>query len=78
MRGRMDTVPFAEQVSAILRDYENVNFYACANAIRALREKGIEPVLIDNVDTGLPAFDRIISRLQDGWNYKKVNSLLEI
>lgn len=75
---RSGVSPLENEVISLMREHPNVHFYACANAIRALRRKGIEPVLIQNVDTGMPAFDRIVGLLQDGWSYVKVDSLLQI
>ena len=72
---RAGVSPVEEEMIALLREHPNVSFYACANAMRALRKKGIEPVLITDVDTGLPAFDRIVGQLQDGWSYVKVANL---
>jgi intracellular sulfur oxidation DsrE/DsrF family protein len=69
--------PFEEQVIAMIRDYDNVHFIACANSIRALRKKGIKPVIIENIDSTLPAMDQIIKHVQQGWTYIKVKTLIK-
>ncbi len=75
---RVGVSPYEKQINALMQDYKNVHFIACANAIRALRKKNIEPVFHKGVDTSTPAFDQILSRVQDGWTYIKAGSLLKI
>jgi len=75
---RAGVSPFEEQILEMIRDYPNVHFIACANSIRALRKKGVTPVIITNVDSTLPAMDKIIQYVQQGYTYIKVKSLMEI
>ncbi len=70
--------PYEEQIGALLQAHPNVRFLACANAIANLRKQGIEPHLIDNVDTEKKAIDHIVARLQEGWSYVRVDALPEI
>lgn len=73
---RAGVSPFEKQIVALMRDYDNVHFIACASSIRELRRKGVEPVIIEKIDSTLPAMDQIISHVQQGWSYIKVKSLV--
>lgn len=75
---REDVSPYANEVKALMKQHANVHFIACANGIRSLLKKGIKPNIIDGIPTGQTALDRIVSRLQAGWSYLKVESLAEI
>lgn len=75
---RVGISPFEDRVSAMIRKYKNVHFIACANGIRNLRRQGEDPHFIDRIDTGKTAIDHIISRLQAGWSYIKVDALPEV
>ena len=75
---RAGVSPFEEQIVAMMREYDNVHFIACAASIRALRQKGVKPVIIEKVDSTLPAMDQIISHVQQGWTYVKVKSLTNV
>ena len=72
---RDDISPYKQEILDMIRDYNNIHFIACANSIRALRKKGIEPKIIDHIDTSLPAMEQIINHVRQGWSYIKVNSL---
>ena len=74
---RADVTPYEKQVIEMMNNYNNVYFIACANAIRNLRKKGIEPVLLENVRLDKPAMDHIIEYVQAGWQYKKVKDLMK-
>lgn len=73
---RSGVSPFEAQIRKIIATHDNIHFIACANAIRALRSKGIDPVIMPEVDTSKPAMDQIIEHVQDGWDYIKVKSLV--
>ena len=75
---RADKSPFKAQVVAIMKRHKNVHFIACANGIRNLRKRGIEPHIIGDIDTDKTAIDHIINRLQAGWTYVKVDDIPEI
>ena len=75
---REDASPLKQQMIEMLSKYDNVHFIACANAIRALHKKGIEPEFFSSVYTEEPAMDYIIGRVQAGWAYTRVDSLSEI
>ena len=70
--------PYEDQIGALLKAHPNIRFLACANAIANLRKQGIEPHLIDNIDTEKKAIDHIVARLQEGWSYVRVDALPEI
>ncbi len=73
---REDVSPLKLQMLEMLSKYDNVHFIACANAIRALHKKGIEPKFIDSIYTEEPAMDYIIKRIRSGWDYIKVENLI--
>ncbi|MCK4951793.1 MAG: hypothetical protein KAS48_08240 [Gammaproteobacteria bacterium] len=70
--------PVKEEVLAMMREYKNMHFIACANSIRALRKKGIEPVILKNIDASKPAMEQIILHVRNGWSYIKVKELPEV
>ena len=67
---RSDVTPFAEEISALAS--EQVIFYACSRAIERLEEKGVEVKLVPQAVPGYTALDRVVERLQDGWQYVKI------
>lgn len=73
---RIGVSPYEDQVREIIANYDNIHFIACANAISALRKKGVEPRMMRDADTSKPAMDQIIEHVQDGWDYVKVKSLV--
>jgi intracellular sulfur oxidation DsrE/DsrF family protein len=75
---RADVSPLKLQMIEMLSRYDNVHFIGCANAIRMLREKGINPPIIAGVNTENTAFDHIVGRLTAGsWKYIRVDSLVD-
>jgi len=67
---RSDITPFAEEI-AVLAQHEVV-FYACARAIQRLEERGVEVHLVPQADSRFTALDRVVMRMQDGWNYRRL------
>lgn len=67
--------PVRDEVLAMMQEYQNIHFIACANSILALRKKGIEPVIFNNIDTSKPAMEQIIKHVRDGWSYIRVKSV---
>ena len=67
---RSDVTPFSDEIRALA--HENVVFYACSKAIERLEEKGIEVRLVPEAIPGYTALDRVVERLQDGWQYIKL------
>jgi len=67
---RSDVTPFAEEISVLAS--EQVIFYACSRAIERLEEKGVEVKLVPQAVPGYTALDRVVERLQDGWQYIKI------
>ncbi|VAW78768.1 hypothetical protein MNBD_GAMMA15-1198 [hydrothermal vent metagenome] len=75
---RVDGSPYEDRVKALTEKHSNVQFIACMNAIRNLKRRGLDATLIDDVHTGETAVDHIVKRLQQGWTYRKVESLSDI
>lgn len=67
---RSDVTPFSEEISALAN--EQVIFYACSKAIERLEEKGVTVHLVPEAVPGYTALDRVVSRMQDGWQYIKI------
>jgi len=69
---RRDKSPFPQRVEALMAEYDNVSFMACANALRQLEEQGVKVDLIKGIQTNDTAIDKIIYRLEQGWSYLRV------
>lgn len=69
---REDASPFAQRVKDLSQRYPKIKFIACSNAIERMREKGIEPNLINAVHQGPTALDQVVKRMNDGWTYIKI------
>lgn len=74
---RSGVTPYEQEITELARAHVNVHFVACAQSIRNLRSQGIEPKFLPSVDASLPAFDQIIRRVEDGWRYMSVESLMK-
>lgn len=72
---RVGRSPYEQRVRELSEKYTNLQFIACMNAIRNLRRSGTDVSLIDDVHTGETAIDHVVKRLQQGWTYKKIDSL---
>ena len=66
---RKDKSPFPHRVEALMAEYANVSFMACANALRQLEEQGVKVDLLPGVKANHTAIDKIIHRLEQGWSY---------
>lgn len=64
--------PFAQRVKLLSKKYPNIKFIACSNAVERLRERGIEPNLINAIHQGPTALDQVVKRMNDGWTYIKI------
>ena len=69
---REEATPYTHRVKQLSKDYSNIKFIACSNAIKNLREKGIEPKLINTVHQGSTAIDQVVKRVHQGWSYIKI------
>ena len=67
---RSDITPFAEEIRALQKN--NVVFYACARSIQRLEEKGVKVILVPDIRQDYTALDRVVMRMQDGWQYEKI------
>jgi len=70
--------PYEKKIRSMMKNHDNIYFIACANTIRFLYEKGVDLKLIDNVQVNKPALDHIVDFVREGWEYKKVDSLVKI
>lgn len=69
---RDDASPYAQRVKQLSEKYPNIKFIACTNAIERLRERGIDPNLIQTIQQGPTALDQVVRRMNEGWTYIKI------
>lgn len=69
---RADMSPYQQRLQQLSTHYVNLRLIACSNAIARLRERGESTTLIPEAHVGPTAIDHIITRLQQGWTYKKI------
>ena len=67
---RRDVTPYAREISA-LQD-KDVVFYACSRTIQRLEESGVEVQLVPHTNADYTALDRVVTRMQQGWQYEKI------
>lgn len=64
--------PYSARVKQLSKEYPNIRFIACSNAVERLREQGIEANLINTVYQGPTALDQVVLRMSEGWSYVKI------
>ncbi len=69
---RADVSPYAQRIARMMSEYDNLHFIACTTTLQRLREKGIQPLLINHTQQDSTAVEHIIHRLQQGWAYIRV------
>jgi intracellular sulfur oxidation DsrE/DsrF family protein len=70
---RADISPYAKRVSALQRQYDNLTFVACQNAMdRLRRDTHQNPDLLPEALVTPNALEEILLRLQQGWVYISV------
>lgn len=67
---RSDVTPFAREIRALADS--DVVFYACSRTIQRLEERGVEVRIVPEANVEYTALDRVVSRMQEGWNYMKI------
>jgi intracellular sulfur oxidation DsrE/DsrF family protein len=67
---RRDVTPFAQQIAALQES--DVVFYACSRTIQRLEERGVSVELVPHIIADYTALDRVVSRMQEGWQYEKI------
>lgn len=67
---RSDVTPFAREIKALADS--DVVFYACSRTIQRLEERGVEVRIVPEANLEYTALDRVVSRMQEGWNYLKI------
>jgi len=60
--------PYEARVRAMMQQYANLHFIACANSIRQLRNRGSDALMITDVHRNSTALDHMVARLRDGWS----------
>lgn len=67
---RSDVTPFSEEIRELAR--QDVLFFACTRAIERLERMGIDVKLLPEANTDYSALDRVVLRMQQGWEYVKI------
>ena len=67
---RSDVTQFAVEIS--LLQANDVVFYACSKTIQRLEENGVEVQLVPHAVSDYTALDRVVIRMQEGWQYEKI------
>ncbi len=67
---RSDITPYAAEIRELAE--RNVLFFACTRAIERLESQGIEVVLLPEANADFSALDRVVLRMQQGWEYVKI------
>ena len=67
---RSDITKFNEEINYLASN--KVVFYACSKTIQRLEEKGVVVRLVPEAISGYTALDRVVLRMQDGWEYIKI------
>lgn len=67
---RSDVTPFAAQIRDLAE--KDVLFFACTRALERLEEKGIHVMLVPEAISDYSALDRVVLRMQQGWEYVKI------
>ncbi len=68
---RNDISSFQPRIQQLKNKYGNVEFLACAKAIKRLQEKGVDVELLPEVKVAPSALKQIIQRMQEDWRYIK-------
>lgn len=67
---RSDITQFTEEINYLASN--RVVFYACSKSIQRLEEKGVVVRLVPEAIPGYTALDRVVLRMQHGWEYIKI------
>lgn len=67
---RSDVSNFTNEISYLAG--QNVVFYACSKTIQRLEERGVVVKLVPEAIPGYTALDRVVLRMNDGWEYIKI------
>ena len=67
---RSDITQFATEISVL--QAHDVVFYACSKTIARLEEDGVEVRLVPHAIAEYTALDRVVTRMQEGWQYEKI------
>jgi intracellular sulfur oxidation DsrE/DsrF family protein len=67
---RSDVTPHAARIRELAD--QDVLFFACARAVERLRERGVEVELVPEADAHYTALDRVVKRMNAGWQYEKI------
>ncbi|MBI1423449.1 MAG: hypothetical protein GC149_08300 [Gammaproteobacteria bacterium] len=70
---RDDTSPYGKRIEELQREYHNLVFVACAEAIKQVELKtGKKVTLLPHVEVTPSALGEVLSREREGWTYVKI------
>ncbi len=69
---RSDVTRYRDRISALQKEYPNLDVVGCKQSMDALKKKGVVVKLLPNVRVASSALDEINMRLQQGWDYVRV------
>ena len=70
---RDDTSPYGKRIEELQRQYHNLAFVACAEAIKQVELKtGKKVTLLPHVEVTASALSEVLSREKEGWTYLKI------
>jgi len=70
---RADRSPFAERISRMQKEYSNLTFFACVNAVERYKKKlGENARLLPGTKVDGSGVDQVVIRLRQGWSYLKI------
>ncbi len=69
---RSDVTRYRERISALQKEFPNLDVVGCNQSITELQKKGVVVKLLPNVRIASSALDEISRRLQQGWDYVRV------
>lgn len=64
--------PYPQRITTLMKEYDNVTFMACSNALRHLEEHGVKFEFLPGVKTDHTAMDIISRRMEQNWAYLKI------
>jgi uncharacterized protein len=69
---RVGGSPYAVKIAELRRTHNNLRLLACHEAMERMHERGLNVVLLPNVEIAPSAEGQLAQRLTQGWRYVQV------
>lgn len=69
---RVGGSPYAERIAALRQTHANLRLIACHQAMERMQERGIDVVLLPDVEEAPSAESQLADRLTQGWRYVQI------